>query len=82
VEAEKQIATFAEDPHPMIALMRAEGELEYKNMFEVLQKALPKIVKEVPPNTDIILDKMKRLKDLSKEFSSEDMQELIASILA
>lgn len=82
VEAEKQIATFAEDPHPMMALMRAEGELEYKNMFGVLQKALPKIIKEVPPNTDIILDKMKRLKDLSKEFSSEDMQELIASILA
>lgn len=82
VEAEKQIATFAQDPHPMMALIRAEGELEYKNMFGVLQKALPKITNSAPSDTPIILDKMKRLKDLSKEFSSEDMQELIAAILA
>lgn len=63
------------------ALQSADNEIEYQNLFWTLQKVLPKLnpwkqKQQVDP------DKMKRLKDLSKEFSSDDMQEIIAWILA
>jgi hypothetical protein len=46
----------------------------------VLQKTINKIDKN---NSNFIEpDKLKRLKDLSKEFSSDEMQEYIAGILA
>lgn len=81
IEAERQIKAFEMNPNPTIALMQAEGEIEHRNMFWVLEKALPKIQEDSIWN-EIDPDKMKRLKDLSKDFSSEDMQELIAWILA
>jgi hypothetical protein len=42
-----------------------------------MQKALPKINPENQEH-EVDKDKMKRLKDLSKEFSSDDMQEVVA----
>ncbi|MDR0860871.1 MAG: DUF2806 domain-containing protein [Candidatus Peribacteria bacterium] len=49
-------------------------------MFRTLEKAIPKIAKSAEGNVDD--DKVKRLKDLSKDFSSDEMQEVIAGILA
>lgn len=63
------------------ALQNADWYIEYQNLFQTFQKALPKI-SEWKNKKDINPDKIKRLKDLSKEFSSEDMQEVIAWILA
>lgn len=58
----------------------SESEIEYKNMAWVLSKLPWKISENAEWNIDP--DKMKRLKDLSKEYSSEEMQEYIAKILA
>lgn len=81
-EAEKQLKQFVEDPNPMLSFMQAESELEYKNMFWTIAKVLPKIKNWVPNKSKVNLDIIKRLKDLSKDFSSNDMQEIVAGILA
>lgn len=81
-EAEKQIAFFQEDPHPAMAFIQSEAEIEYRNMFWVLGKTIPLIQEPKNEEKQIDPDKMKRLKDLSKEFSSNDMQEVIAGIIA
>lgn len=81
-EAEKQIAHFSADPNPVMAFIKSENELEYQNMFWVLEKTLPKITSWIPNEEIIDKDKMKRLKDLTKEFSSDEMQEIISWILA
>lgn len=81
-EAEKQIAHFSSDPNPVMAFIKSENELEYQNMFWVLEKTLPKITSWTPSEEMVDKDKMKRLKDLTKEFSSDEMQEIIAWILA
>jgi hypothetical protein len=44
-EAKKQLEQFVNNPSPMLAFLQAESELEYKNMFGTLAKALPKIKK-------------------------------------
>lgn len=49
-------------------------------MFWVLDKAIQKVKGNAQWNIDT--DKIKRLKDLSKDFSSDEMQEVIAGILA
>lgn len=82
IKAERQIAHFVENPDRVIDFLQAEAEIEYSNMFGVIQKILPKINTWTPNEQLVDNDKIKRLKDLSKEFSSEDMQEVIASILA
>lgn len=64
----------------ILMLEHAEKTQEYNNMFWVLWKAQNKIEETAEGNIDP--DKMKRLKDISKEFSSEEMQEYIAWILA
>lgn len=61
-------------------MKQAEIELEYINMGWVLSRLEGKISENAEWNIDP--DKMKRLKDLSKEYSSEEMQEYIAKILA
>lgn len=61
-------------------MKQAEIELEYINMAWVLSRLEGKISEDAEWNIDP--DKMKRLKDLSKEYSSEEMQEYIAKILA
>lgn len=81
-EAEKQIAHFSSDPNPVMAFIKSENELEYQNMFWVLEKTIPKIQSWVPNEEIVDKDKMKRLKDLTKEFSSDEMQEIISWILA
>ncbi len=81
-EAEKQLKVFLENPDPMAAFIQAENELEYRNMFKTLIKALPKISKKTPDENKINFDVMTRLKNLSKDFSSDDMQEIVAWILA
>lgn len=63
------------------SLEQADKFIEYKNLYEVLTKAVPKIT-YMGNDERIDPDKTKRLKDLSKEFSSEEMQEYIAWILA
>ncbi len=63
------------------ALQSADNEIEYQNLLWTMQKALPKINPENQEH-EVDKDKMKRLKDLSKEFSSDDMQEVVAWILA
>lgn len=81
-EAEKQIEQFSTDPSPVMAFIKSENEIEYQNMFWVLEKTIPKIQSWVPNEEIVDKDKMKRLKDLTKEFSSEEMQEIISWILA
>lgn len=81
-EAEKQIALFQENPHPAMAFIQSEAEIEYRNMFGVLEKTIPLIDEADNEQKEIDPDKMKRLKDLSKEFNSTDMQGVIAWILA
>lgn len=81
-EAKKQLKQFVDNPNPMLTFMQGESELEYKNMFWTLAKTLPKIKNWIPKDEDVDLDVMKRLKDLSKDFSSDDMQEIVAWILA
>lgn len=63
------------------ALQRTDWYIEYQNLFSTIQKTLPKIQQWIP-DKEIDPDKIKRLKDLSKEFSSDYMQEMIAWILA
>lgn len=63
------------------SLEQADKFIEYKNLYGVLTKAVPQIT-YMGDEERIDPDKMKRLKDLSKEFSSEEMQEYIAWILA
>jgi len=63
------------------ALQSADNEIEYQNLFWTMQKALPKLNSD-NREQEVDKDKMKRLKDLSKEFSSDDMQEVVAGILA
>ncbi|NVP18134.1 DUF2806 domain-containing protein [Candidatus Gracilibacteria bacterium] len=63
------------------SLEQADKFVEYKNLYGVLTKAVPKFQNE-NIDTEIDPDKLKRLKDLSKEFSSDEMQEYIAGILA
>lgn len=81
-EAKKQLEQFVNNPNPMLTFMQAESELEYKNMFWTLARTLPKIKNKIPKDEEVNLDIMKRLKDLSKDFSSDDMQEIVAWILA
>jgi len=65
------------------ALQKADQVIDYKNMFWVLKKVVNKITQDGESHSDQVdIDKVKKLKDLSKAFSSEDMQELIAWILA
>lgn len=59
-------------------MQSSEAEIEYRNMFGVLEKVIPLINESQSEEKEIDSDKMKRLKDLSKEFSSNDMQEVIA----
>ena len=69
---------FQENPTPAIAFIQSEAEIEYRNMFGVLEKAIPLIQEPKNQEKEIDPDKMKRLKDLSKEFNSGDMQDVIA----
>lgn len=62
------------------SLEMADKFIEYENLYNTLTKTVPKIDLNSEWNIDI--DKMKRLKDLSKEFSSDEMQDIIAWILA
>lgn len=62
------------------ALQENDNQIDYMNLFRTLEKAIPKIAKSAEGNVDD--DKVKRLKDLSKDFSSDEMQEVIAGILA
>lgn len=82
IDAKKELSE--KYPYSDIALVnemkQAEVELEYINMAWVLSKLEGKISENAEWNIDP--DKMKRLKDLSKEYSSEEMQEYIAKILA
>lgn len=82
IDAERQITEYSENPNSLISFMQSELEIDYKNMFWTLAKALPKIVSWIPDENEIDLDVMKRLKDLSKDFSSDDMQEIVSWILA
>lgn len=61
-------------------LQSSDTEVDYRNLFWTLIKTLPKISEDATWNIDP--DKIKRLKDLSKEYSSDEMQEYIAKILA
>jgi hypothetical protein len=79
-ELEKRMQNIESNPNPILIAVQKESEIEYRNMFWVLQKVASKVSNGVGGQIDP--DKMKRLKDLSKEFSSDDMQEIIASILA
>ncbi len=80
IELEKRIQGMESNPNPILKAVQNESEIEYRNMFWVLQKVASKVSDSAIGQIDP--DKMKRLKDLSKEFSSDDMQEIIASILA
>lgn len=62
------------------ALQSSDTEVDYKNLFWTLGKVLPKIKDNAEWNIDP--DKMKRLKDLSKEYSSDEMQDYIAKIIS
>lgn len=82
IDADNKLAMIEQNPSPALLLMQSESEVEYKNMFGVLEKTIPKIQEWATKNSGVDADKVKRLKDLSKEFSSSDMQEVIAGILA
>ena len=77
---QEQITQIDVNPSPIMQAIQNEAELEYSNMFWVLQKSLNMINKD--NNWTIDEDKLKRIKDLSKEFSGDKMQEYIAWILA
>jgi len=80
-EANKQIIEkIWTNPNKALSLLESEAELDYKNMAWVLMKAQDKVSDNAEWNIDP--DKMKRLKDLSKEYSSDEMQDYIAKILA
>jgi hypothetical protein len=64
----------------ILALEKAEKEVEYKNLISVMEKAKWKINENAEWNIDP--DKMQRLKNLAKEYSSDEMQDYIAKILA
>lgn len=87
VQAESQfeakqeiIEKFSSQPTPALQLMESEWEVDYKNMAWVLMKAADKIDENAEWNIDP--DKIKRLKDLSKEFSSEEMQDYVAWVIS
>lgn len=63
------------------ALGQADRYNEYRNLYNVLTKAIPKI-SYTGDDMPIDPDKLKRLKDLSKEFESDDLQEIVAKIIA
>lgn len=80
-EANKQIIEkIWTNPKKALSLLESEAELDYKNMAWVLMKTQDKVSDNAEWNIDP--DKMKRLKDLSKEYSSDEMQDYIAKILA
>jgi len=80
-EANKEIIeNIWTNPNKALSLIEKEAELDYKNMAWVLMKTQDKIDDDAEWNIDP--DKMKRLKDLSKEYSSDEMQDYIAKILA
>lgn len=80
-EAKKQlIENIWTSPSKALSLLESEAELDFSNMAWVLSKIPDKIIDN--PQWNIDPDKMKRLKDLSKEYSSDEMQEYIAKILA
>lgn len=64
----------------ILVLEKAEKEVEYKNLISVMEKAKWKINENAEWNIDP--DKMQRLKNLAKEYSSDEMQDYIAKILA
>jgi len=84
VEAENEfnnnVDNIKENPNPILLAVQNESEVEYKNMFWILEKASVKIEDNADWNIDE--DKIKRLKDLSKEFGSDELQDLVSSILA
>ncbi len=65
----------------LLTLKSWEVWIEYENMFWTLQKAAL-LIEESSTWDNFDKDKIKRLKDLSKEYSSDEMQDLIAWILA
>lgn len=79
-EFEWKIQNIETNIHPVLLAIQNESEVENKNMFWVLDKAIQKVKGNAQWNIDT--DKIKRLKDLSKDFSSDEMQEVIAGILA
>ena len=76
----KQILDIDSNPSPIMQAIHSEAELEYRNMFWVIEKAQHKI--NIDNEWSIDEDKLKRIKDISKEFSSNEMQEYISGILA
>ncbi len=72
---------FREEMALIDNLERSDRYIEYKNLYQTLTKSVPKITYKWDQER-IDEDKLKRLKDLSKEFSSDEMQEMIAWILA
>lgn len=62
-------------------LEKTDRFIEYENLYSTLTKAVPKVIYNWTEDR-IDPDKLKRLKDLSKEFSSDQMQEYVAGILA
>ncbi len=79
-EFENKIQNIDTNLHPVLIALQNDSEIEYRNMFWVLEKSLKKVNEK--PEWNIDPDKIKRLKDLSKEFSSDDMQDIISWILA
>lgn len=79
-EFENKIQNIDTNIYPVLIALQNDSEIEYKNMFWVLEKSLKKVSEK--PEWNIDTDKIKRLKDLSKEFSSDDMQDIISWILA
>jgi len=75
-----EIQKIKQEQQILLEINKYEKESEAKNMAWVIQKSIWKIEENAQWNIDP--DKFKRLKDLSKEFSSEDMQEIISWILA
>jgi len=79
-EFNNNIDNIKDNPNPILLAVQNESEVEYKNMFWILEKASLKIEDNADWNIDE--DKIKRLKDLSKEFGSDELQDLVSSILA
>ncbi len=79
-ELENKIANIDNEPSPVLQQLHEDAEIEYRNIAGVLVRASNKVLPNANWNIDV--DKLKRLKDLSKEFSSDDMQDIIAWILA
>lgn len=64
----------------VLALEKAEKEVEFKSLLSVMEKSKKYIKEDAEWNIDP--DKMQRLKSLGKEYSSDEMQDYIAKILA